>query len=70
MTVDSNSKVRKASVCGLVDMYSMAGQQLRDELAQCDIPAAKLKMLTDKFNSADSSRHSRNHTSRLQVSTY
>ena len=64
---DANNSVRAAAMETLVDIYRHVGRKLRVDMSKRDIPAAKMKVLVERFNEVDVSTHSENHCSEMEV---
>ena len=62
---DANNSVRAAAMETLVDIYRHVGHKLRTDLSKRSIPAAKTKVLLERFTEVDVSTH--NHTTELEV---
>ena len=56
---DVNIKVQEVGMDTIMEMYTLEGERIHEEVCKCNIPAAKLKLLKRNFEAVDSGRWSR-----------
>jgi len=67
LMTDVNNKVRKAAEDTLVDLFRIAGEEVRTEISKSSLDSSKKKRLDKRLRNADFVYTSKAHLSRLRV---